>query len=235
MKKLLLSAVVLLGFGLAAEAQTLSVDNNEFIALKGESNTLTVNVGNAASVRDVQFDIVVPAGVTIGTPTAGVSTYSVAISDAKTVADGNQYTVILYSADAATGASSIDFPLTVADGVTPWATVSSSTANGKWTNADAAEAAATSTAYTFEIGLKGDVSKDCAVDFGDISGVLAYIADATTINAFALRVADTTGDNSIDFGDISGVLSIIAGGSSSVKAEADFVEIPADVEVDWAD
>lgn len=237
MKKLLLSAVALLGFGLAAEAQTLSVADNEFVALKGESNTLTINVGSATQVRDVQFDITVPAGVTIGTPAAGESTYSVAMSDAVDVNGDNKYTVILYSASAATGACSIDFPLTIADGVTPWAQVSSSTANGKWTNVSAVEAAATSTAYTFEIGLKGDVSKDAKVNSTDVSGMLQYIADGRVpadLGAMAV-VANINGDAQLNSTDVSGILQIVAATSSEVKAEVDFVEIPADVEVDWAD
>ena len=98
-KKLLLLAVALLGMG-SAQAQTLSVDN--FEVLKNSSNTLTVTVTDNV-VRDAQFDITVPTGVTLAAPTVPEgSKYAVEMSAATVTDAGNKYTVILYSAEAET-------------------------------------------------------------------------------------------------------------------------------------
>ncbi len=206
-KKLLLLAVSLLGMA-SAQAQTLSVENNKFEALKGTEATLAINVGSATNVRDLQFDIVIPAGVTLGTPAPAANTYKLAASDPTAVEGGNKYTVILYSETAAKGATTINFPLTIpADFAGElWANLTSSTADGKWTNDAAAEAAATSTAYTFQIGRLGDANKDKSLSVSDAIAILDIMAGNYPDNI----AADVNGDNTLSVSDAIGVLDLMA-------------------------
>ena len=197
----------------SAQAQTLSVDGNKFEALKGKPATLAINVGSATNVRDLQFDIVIPAGVTLGTPAPAANTYKVAASDPTAVEGGNKYTVILYSESAAKGATTINFPLEVpADFAGElWVNLASSTSEGKWTNDAAAEAAATSTAYTFQIGRLGDANKDTFVDIADINTILDVMADVTPERYSALA-ANANEDNTpgADIADVNAVLDMMA-------------------------
>ena len=239
MKKILLLAVALLGMAAGAEAQTLAVDGNEFVALKGKQATLAIKVNNATAVRDVMFDITLPTGITLGTVAPEDATnYKVAISDAK---DGNTYTVILYSESGKTGATTINFPLTVPAEYTGelWANLSSSTANGKWTNDAATEDEASSTPYTFQVGLLGDASKDSKVNTTDSSALFDFIsanATITSLGSFSV-VVNINGDNAINTTDSSALFDIIAAnGSSSVKGEANFEDSNIDdTESEWAD
>ena len=183
MKKILLLAVALLGMAAGAEAQTLAVDGNEFVALKGKQATLAIKVTKGTDdIRDVMFDITLPEGVSLnGNPTAPTG-YTAVASDVK---EGNKYTVIVYSAPESgnpstiTSTGVINIPLTVPetfDDAKLWKpTITlSSTANGKVTNDAAVETSAESTAYTFEVGLLGDANKNGEVKPNDAQAVLQY-------------------------------------------------------------
>ena len=211
-KKLLLLAVSLLGMA-SAQAQTLGVDGSAFEVLKGKTGTLAIKVGSATNVRDVQFDITIPAGVELGTPAAGTQDYKVAISDATAVTGGNKYTVILYSETGEKGAADINFPLTVPADFSGelWANLTSSTADGKYTNDAATEAAATSTTYTFQVGLLGDANKDTFVDIADINTILDVMTDVTPERYSALA-ANANEDNTpgADRADVNAVLDMMA-------------------------
>lgn len=202
MKKILLLAVALLGMAAGAEAQTLAVDGNEFVALKGKQATLAIKVNDATAVRDVMFDITLPTGITLGTVAPEDATnYKVAISDAK---NGNTYTVILYSESGKTGATTINFPLTVPAEYTGelWANLSSSTANGKWTNDAATEAEASNTPYTFQVGLLGDVDKSAAVNITDVVALASHVGGKASPEYKSEKAADFDQSGSVNITDV---------------------------------
>lgn len=241
MKKLLLMAVALLGT-YAAQAQTISVE--DVLAVDGKNPAIQVNIANTTGdERDAQFTFVVPTGVTIGTPAIGSATtdaggaYAVALSDPTTVTGGTQYTAVVYSEQGEyfNDGVILNIPVDVSNVSAYWNETTHALSGIHYTVDDATETTPADDAYTFQVGLLGDVDKSSGVDFDDITGVLGYIAAPTTVDDFALSIANVTGDSAIDFDDITGILNIIAANSSSVKEEVDFFEIPADVDVDWAD
>ena len=257
MKKKLLLLATLLGVTFGMEAQTLSVDNNSFVGLRGKSATLSVKVNQGSTdLRDVVFDIVIPEGVTFNPDAVTTAADGYTVACAAVTGETNKYKVILYSAPtkdsgkqpSTIGAGvTIDFPLTIpanfADSklwkpsLTP-----SSTSEGSATYmaSDAVkEIGATSTAYTFEVGLLADVNKDGKVNSTDTSAEFDYIAAHATpasLGSFSV-VVNVNGDSSINSTDISALFDIIAASGNSVKAEAGFEEKSAadDEETNWAD
>ena len=244
MKKLLLMAVALLGT-YAAQAQTISVE--DVLAVDGKNPAIQVNIANTTGdERDAQFTFVVPTGVTIGTPAVGSATdnagsgaYAVALSDPSTVTGGTQYTAVVYSEQGEffNDGVVLNIPVEIpADFSDYWNETTHALSGIHYTVDDATETTPADDAYKFQVGLIGDVDKSSGVDFFDISEVLNYIADPTTVDAFALTIADLVDNKgTIDFFDISAILDIIAANSSSsVKGEAEFVVEPIEAE-DWAD
>lgn len=216
-KKLLLLAVSLLGMA-SAQAQTLSVADNAFEVLKGGSNTLTVNIGSATDVRDVQFNIVLPTGVTLGEVGSGNENYTAAISDATAVDGGSQYTVILYSASGAKVPTTVTFPISVADSYAGnlWDDLGSSLSAAKTTDDDATEtdvAAADISEYTFEVGLLGDANKNGSVNIADVSTIISAVigGNPSPYSALAANANETGG---VNIADVSAVISIVTGSGS---------------------
>ena len=244
MKKLLLMAVALLGT-YAAQAQTISVE--DVLAVAGKNPAIQVNIANTTGdERDAQFTFVVPTGVTIGTPAIGSATdnagsgaYAVALSDPSTVTGGTQYTAVVYSEQGEffNDGVVLNIPVEIpADFSDYWNETTHALSGIHYTVDDATETTPPYDSYKFQVGLLGDVTKSGSIDFEDISGILDYIAAPSTIDAFALSIADVADDfGTIDFTDVSGVLDIIAANSgSSVREEFEFDAEPIDAE-DWAD
>ena len=211
MKKILLLAVALLGMAAGAEAQTLAVDGNEFVALKGKQATLAIKVTKGTDdIRDVMFDITLPEGVSLnGNPTAPTG-YTAVASDVK---EGNKYTVIVYSAPESgnpstiTSTGVINIPLTVPetfDDAKLWKpTITlSSTANGKVTNDAAVETSAESTAYTFEVGLLGDVDKSTAVNITDVVALASHVGGKASPEYKSEKAADFDQSGSVNITDV---------------------------------
>jgi len=221
MKKLLLMAVALLG-SYAAQAQTIG---NEGTAVTGKTGTMTINLNGVSDARDMQFSVLVPTGITLGTVDGScvaddTDMYDgVAISDGEAVTGGTKYTVVIYSTEAekTDGGKILNLPVTITSnyaggywGSTTPATIS----DAKFTNDAAEETVANAGTYAFVVGLFGDVDKNSSIGVGDISGVADLVANgASSAYANASFVADTDGNNSIGVGDISAIASYIANGS----------------------
>lgn len=242
MKKLLLMAVALLGT-YAAQAQTISVE--DVLAVDGKNPAIQVNIASTTGdERDAQFTFVVPTGVTIGTPAVGSATdnagsgaYAVALSDPSTVTGGTQYTAVVYSEQGEffNDGVILNIPVDVSNVSTYWNETTHALSGIHYTVDDATETTPADDAYTFQVGLLGDVDKSGSVNFSDVSAALDYVAAPSTVDSFALMIADIAADNTINFTDVSGMLDIIAANSgSSVKEEVEFVAEPIEAE-DWAD
>lgn len=246
MKKLLLMAVALLGT-YAAQAQTISVE--DVLAVDGKNPAIQVNIANTTGdERDAQFTFVVPTGVTIGTPAVGSATddagsgaYAVALSDPTTVTGGTQYTAVVYSEQGEffNNGVILNIPVTIpADFSDYWNETTHALSGIHYTVDDATETTPADDAYTFQVGLLGDANKDKSVDFGDARVIFGYMESETapsSLGNFEV-IVNLNGDSALDFGDARGIFTIMEQtGGSSVKEEVEFVEVPADVDVDWAD
>lgn len=245
MKKLLLMAVALLGT-YAAQAQTISVE--DVLAVDGKNPAIQVNIANTTGdERDAQFTFVVPTGVTIGTPAVGSATdnagsgaYAVALSDPTNVTGGTQYTAVVYSEQGEffNDGVVLNIPVDVSNVSTYWNETTHALSGIHYTVDDATETTPADDAYTFQVGLLGDVNKSGDVAFADAGLIFNYMESATTpasLGNFAI-ICDLNGDGSFSFADAGLVFNIIeTAGANSVKEEVEFVEVPADVDVDWAD
>lgn len=246
MKKLLLMAVALLG-SYAAQAQTISVE--DVLAVAGKNPAIQVNIANTTGdERDAQFTFVVPTGVTIGTPAIGSATenagsgaYAVALSDFTTVTGGKQYTAVVYSEQGEffNDGVVLNIPVEIpADFSDYWNETTHALSGIHYTVDDATETTPADDAYTFQVGLLGDVNKSGDVAFADAGLIFAYMEDGTTpasLGNFAI-ICDLNGDGSFSFADAGLVFTVMEeAGASSVKEEVEFVEVPVDVDVDWAD
>ena len=245
MKKLLLMAVALLGT-YAAQAQTISVE--DVLAVDGKNPAIQVNIANTTGdERDAQFTFVVPTGVTIGTPAVGSATddagsgaYAVALSDPTTVTGGKQYTAVVYSEQGEffNDGVVLNIPVTIpADFSDYWNETTHALSGIHYTVDDATETTPADDAYTFQVGILGDVNKNGEVALADAGLIYQYMESTTTpasLGNFAV-ICDLNEDGSFSLADAGLIYNIIEANGSSVKEEVDFFEIPADVDVDWAD
>ena len=102
---------------------------------------------------------------------------------------------------------------------------------------DATETTPADDAYTFQVGILGDVNKNGEVALADAGLIYQYMESTTTpasLGNFAV-ICDLNEDGSFSLADAGLIYNIIEANGSSVKEEVDFFEIPADVDVDWAD
>ena len=74
MKKLLLSLIALLGIGVYAMADEVTVNNVQIKQGKSATMQISLNITSATQYRDFQFDLSLPEGITVGTRVAGTTT-----------------------------------------------------------------------------------------------------------------------------------------------------------------
>lgn len=251
MKKLLLMAVALLGT-YAAQAQTISVE--DVLAVDGKNPAIQVNIASTSGqVRDAQFTFVVPTGVTMGTPAVGSATdnagsgaYAVALSDPTTATDGSgtQYTAVVYSEQGEffNDGVVLNIPVTIPENFSGyWNETTHALSGIHYTVDDATETTPADDAYTFQVGLLGDVDKSGAVKIADAQAIVDYvlhiIADAPNdpTNPFVAFVADIDGGG-VTIADAQAAVDLfLASGGSSVKSEIDFEGEEEFETEDWAD
>lgn len=215
MKKLLLMAVALLG-SFAAQAQTIG---NEGAVLKGKAGSMTINLNGVSAARDMQFSVLVPTGITLGTVDGScvaddTDMYDgVAISDGEAVTGGTKYTIVVYSTEAETtdGGKILNLPVTISNDYAGgfWANTTVATiSDAKFTNDAAEEAAAAVGTYAFEVGLLGDANKNGVVETTDLSAAIGYMLNSATSTASKLA-ADVDENGQVLTTDLSGIVNIM--------------------------
>ena len=209
MKKLLLMAVALLG-SFAAQAQTIG---NEGAVLKGKAGSMTINLNGVSAARDMQFSVLVPTGITLGTVDGScvaddTDMYDgVAISDGEAVTGGTKYTVVIYSTEAETtdGGKILNLPVTITNNYAGgfWANTTVATiSDAKFTNDAAEEAAAAVGTYAFEVGLLGDVDKSGAMDISDVVALAGFVGGKSPEEYKSALAADYDESGSVDISDV---------------------------------
>ena len=202
MKKLLLMAVALLG-SFAAQAQTIG----------NEGAAVTINLNGVSAARDMQFSVLVPTGITLGTVDGScvaddTDMYDgVAISDGEAVTGGTKYTIVVYSTEAETtdGGKILNLPVTITNNYAGgfWANTTVATiSDAKFTNDAAEEAAAAVGTYAFEVGLLGDVDKSGAMDISDVVALAGFVGGKSPEEYKSALAADYDESGSVDISDV---------------------------------
>lgn len=214
MKKGLLTMLALLSMGSVFAQDYSGPDARVVTARKG---VLQVQLSSSTSYRDLQFDLTLPAGITL--VTESVSPESPDATNVKEAAAGH---VIAYNpvgdnavrfavydqtnGNAFTEGVLIEIPVVASDAFT--ANAVAAVTNVVTSDADAVSYAKNSFNINILLNLLGDVNEDNDVDVQDIVCVISDIQhDTPTI--FNRGAADIDNEGNIDVQDVVGIVDII--------------------------
>lgn len=206
-----------------AKDNYLTINNTE--VCKGGNITLPVNMDNTDNITALQFDLTLPAGVTIAKNSKGkyivekTSRCADHTLSASKPGDANTYKVLLYSndVDVITGNSGtvVNVKLAVSDEMEAGdydVTIS----NINLTRADEVKITPASVTCTLTISnsIPGDANGDGDIDVTDIVTIANYILGRPS-DTMDLAGADANGDGEIDVTDIVTVANIILHGGNN--------------------
>lgn len=191
-----------------ANAQTLSVETIE--GKVGEQATLTVSLMDAASATALQFNLSLPANVTINESGCALGNAAANHTLSVNKMDNGNYLFVMYSMDftALTDGTLLTIPVTIGNGAT--------TGNGNLNTVRSAKSDAVSLQHqnaSFAVNIKsativGDVNGDGEVNVGDIVTVCNVMAGISTVDP---QLADVNNDGEVNVGDIVTICNIMAG------------------------
>ena len=229
MKKGLLTMLALLSMGSSAFAQTVNVPTvvrkagevKEVSVVASRQGKVKIELLNSAQYRDLQFDLTLPAGVTVTTDGGVVQDAAASHTVAFNAVSDQVVRFVVYNdgqdnnvAEKFTDGIIVEIPVTVADTYTGSNPGSLSTV---FTSNDAAESIAIADAeFTVRACLLGDVDDSGEVDLTDAS-IRVYKYVGTTPSVFVDEVAYVNNDEVIDLTDASSVVYLYFGNPSSAK------------------
>ena len=191
--------------------------------------TVPVKMKNAqANIAGFQFDLVLPAGVTVAKDEDGFllidlstarTTTKKHVVTAQQQADGSTR-VVCYSNNNYT------FSGTSGDVLELTLQVAANAAIGEQSiklrdvvmttpNLDSYEVPWVVTPFTIEDYMKGDVNGDKQVNVVDVAGVVNLILNSGNISQLNRKAADINGDDAINVVDVAGVVNIILGNTAA--------------------
>ena len=228
MKKLILSTIFLC-LGLIAKAEATDVSQFENVVFPvsttgsaGSIVTVSVEMNNTVEATGFQFDVVLPAGISVATDDDGF--YLIELSETRTTLkktdlfdsalqpdgyvrvlcslkrpytfDGTSGEICTIKLNIGEGLSGGDYPIIFKN-------IEISDAGAVGHLVDQVEAT-----LKVEGFLVGDANGDGIVLIGDVVAILNYIVGVSTGN-FNVNAADANGDGQILIGDVIAVLNII--------------------------
>ena len=191
-----------------ANAQTLSVGTIE--GKVGEQATLTVSLTDAASATALQFNLSLPANVTVNESGCALGNAATNHTLSVNKMDNGDYLFVMYSMDftALVDGTLLTIPVTIGNDAT--------TGNGNLNTVRSAKSDAVSQQHqnvTFGVTITsstivGDVNGDGEVNVGDIVTVCNVMAGISTVDP---QLADVNNDGEVNVGDIVTICNIMAG------------------------
>ena len=229
MKKSLLTMLALLSIGSSAFAQTVNVPTvarkagqvKEVSVVANRQGKVKIELLNSAQYRDLQFDLTLPAGITVtesGVVQDAAAQHTVAFN---AVAD-NKVRFVIYNdggedktVEKFADGIIVEIPVNVAADFTG---EKAATLDNILTSDDAATSSISipEANFNFRACLLGDVDDNGEVDLTDAS-ILVYKYFGTTPSVFVDEVAYVNNDDVIDLTDASSVVYLYFGNSSSAK------------------
>lgn len=191
----------------------LSISN--FEVKPGETKTVSVVLNNASAVAGFQFDLVLPAGITLTNAELSSARTSGAYTiNQKTLADGSVRFLVMPESyesvfDGSTG-EVMTLTLAVADDAEGNASIVLKNQILTVVNADSFDdypAEATTTEVTIASAfLVGDVNGDGKVGIGDVAELINFITGKTSSTK---GNADIDGNGTVDVNDIDALVTIL--------------------------
>lgn len=230
MKKGLLTMLALLSMGSSAFAQgTVNVPTvtrkagevKEVSVVASRQGKVKIELANGTTYRDLQFDLTLPAGITVATEGGVVKDAAAQHTVAFNAVAANKVRFVVYN-DGQDGTAEkfangivVEIPVEVAADFTG---TQAATLDNILTSDDAATSsiALADANFNFRACLLGDVDDSGEVDLTDAS-ILVYKYFGTTPSVFVDEVAYVNNDEVIDLTDASSVVYLYFGNSSSAK------------------
>ena len=191
----------------------LSISN--FEVKPGETKTVSVVLNNASAVAGFQFDLVLPAGITLtNAELSNARTSGAYTINQKTLADGSVRFLVMPESyesvfDGSTG-EVMTLTLAVADDAEGNASIVLKNQILTVVNANSSDdfqAEATTTEVTIASAfLVGDVNGDGKVGIGDVAELINFITGKTSSTK---GNADIDGNGTVDVNDINALVAIL--------------------------
>lgn len=212
---------------------TLSIDDME--ARSGEQAVLSVNLENVVDITNLQFDLVLPEGITIAQDEDGYELIDLSTerTSARKHTIGNEaqadgsMRILCYSGSNAVFSGTEGEVLTVTldiDGTVQEGDYTIQMKNlvlTEYTDGNPIKHTVPSVEATISVNAytPGDVNDDGAIDVTDISGVVNFILN-TASNGLLAKAADVNDDGAVDVTDISGVVNLILNASATAATSS---------------
>ena len=212
---------------------TLSIDDME--ARSGEQTVLSVNLENVVDITNLQFDLVLPEGITIAQDEDGYELIDLSTerTSARKHTIGNEaqadgsMRILCYSGSNAVFSGTEGEVLTVTldiDGTVQEGDYTIRMKNlvlTEYTDGNPIKHTVPSVEATISVNAytPGDVNDDGAIDVTDISGVVNFILN-TASDGLLARAADVNDDGAVDVTDISGVVNLILNASATAATSS---------------
>ncbi len=208
-------------------SNTLSISNTE--VCKGRQITLPVNMNNTENITAIQFDLTLPAGVSIAKNTQGkyivekterCADHTLNVSK---LGDANVYKVLLYitPVENVTGSEGavLNVTLETSESMTEGEyDVTISNINLTTPDETKITPADVTCKLTVNNSIPGDVNGDGSIDVTDIVSIANAILGRPS-NSFDAAAADVNGDGSIDVTDIVVIANMILRGNGQNNAK----------------
>ena len=189
--------------------------------MPGEQAPLTISLKNSQTTCGYQFDLILPAGITLA---ATDGKYNCVLSDrhnghtvtVKYLAESNTYRVVVasFASKELTGSDGVVCTLTLqASADMAQGSYTAGIQSGKYSLTSGAASVAlprAEVALTVGNETKGDVNGDGSVNTKDIVSVVGYIM-GNTPDGFNAAAADVNGDGVVNIADVVALVNIAAG------------------------
>ena len=204
----LFNTLALTAIAVVASAQTLSVQGIE--AKTGEQKMLTVSLSGAASATALQFNLSLPANMTINEGGCALGNAATNHTLSVNKMNNGDYLFVMYSLDftALVDGTLLTIPVTIGnDAKTGNGNLNTIRSSGE----DVVSHQHESKSFTISVKevKKGDVNGDGEVNVGDIMAVINYMAGQT--ENIDKKVGDVNNDGNVNVGDIMAIINIMAG------------------------
>ena len=212
---------------------TLSIDDME--TRSGEQTVLSVNLENVVDITNLQFDLVLPEGITIAQDEDGYELIDLSTerTSARKHTIGNEaqadgsMRILCYSGSNAVFSGTEGEVLTVTldiDGTVQEGDYTIRMKNlvlTEYTDGNPIKHTVPSVEATISVNAytPGDVNDDGAIDVTDISGVVNFILN-TASDGLLAKAADVNDDGAVDVTDISGVVNLILNASATAATSS---------------
>lgn len=222
MKKGLLTMLALLSMGSSAFAQgTVNVPTvkrtagevKEVSVVASRQGKVKIELANGTTYRDLQFDLTLPAGITVATEGGVVKDAAAQHTVAFNAVADNKVRFVVYN-DGQDGAAEkfadgivVEIPVEVAADFTG---TQAATLDNILTSDDAANSSIViaDANFNFRAMLLGDVTDDGAVDMADAQALVSYIFGSAPA-IFVEEAGDVEMNSAVDMADAQSVVSKI--------------------------